>query len=361
MKIKVCPLALLLMLALCGPVRAAEPLPADWGILAFPALEDYNLVEFYLHWQTAAQTALEETVALGATRALVAKNWRELEPSAGQLKLDELRREITSRRALQQDIILSVQLINTVKREVPEDLHKTAWDDPAMVMRATALMEAALALLPGDRISYVVFGNEVDVYFTQHPIELTSYLTLFRQIRAMVQAKYPNVRLGIASAFDSVREKRSALIETLNRDTDVVVLTYYGVQALKVLPPDAPQKELPMMVSLAAGKPVVLQEVGYPSGAGVSSSEAQQAEFIRHFFAAWEKHRHAIPSISLFLQTDFGSRICQQLTDYYGMKDYKIQFADVICTLGLKDAHGRPKQGWMVLQNEIAPRLREGR
>lgn len=352
---------LLLLLVLCNPVRADEVAKADWGVLAFPALEDYNLVEIYLHWDTAAKTALEETVALGTTRALVAKNWRELEPAADKVKLDDLRREITLRRGLQQDIILGLQLINTVKREVPEDLQNTAWDDPVMVARATALMEEVLALLPADRMSYVAFGNEVDVYFTQHPEEMPSYLELYRQIHAKMQAIFPKVQMGIATTFDSVREKRGALIETLNRDTDVVILTYYAIQGLKVLPPEAPHRELPMMVALAAGKPVVLQEVGYPSAAGVGSSEAQQAEFIRQFFAAWEKHRAAIPTISLFMQTDFSSRLCTQFTDYYGMVDYKTQFADFICTLGLKDAHGRPKLAWSVLQNEVAPRLRSKR
>ncbi len=352
---------LLFLLALCSPARADVAPKPDWGILAFPALEDYNLIEFYLHWQSAAQAALEETVALGATRALVAKTWRELEPAADQLKLDDLRREIMQRRALQQGIMLGLQLINTVKREVPEDLQKTAWDDAAMVARATAFTDAALALLPADKVSYVAFGNEVDVYFTQHPEELPAYLALYRQVHTMVQAKYPKVRLGIANTFDSVREKRGALIEMLNRDTDVVILTYYAIQGLKVLPPEAPHKELPQMVALAAGKPVVLQEVGYPSGAGAASSEAKQAEFIRQFFAAWEKHRAAIPAISLFMQTDFGSRVCAQLTDYYGFGDFKTQFADFICTLGLKDAHGRPKLAWNVLQNEVAPRLRNQR
>lgn len=272
---------LLFLLVLCSPARADVALKPDWGILAFPALEDYNLVEFYLHWQAAAKTALEETAALGATRALVAKNWRELEPAVGRHKLDDLRYEITQRRALKQDIFWSLQLINTVKREVPEDLQNTAWDDPAMVARATEIMEATLALLPVDRMSYVSFGNEVDVYFTQRPEELPAYLALYRQVRAVVQARYPKVRLGITCTFDSVREKRGALIEAINHDTDVVILTYYAMRGFKVLPPQAPHTELPQMVALAAGKPVVLQEVGYPSAAGAGRSEAQQAEFIR--------------------------------------------------------------------------------
>ncbi len=354
-------LIVLMLLLLVSPARAAETAKPDWGILAFPALEGYNLVEFYLHWQSDAKAALEETASLGTTRALIAKPWQELEPTSGKLKLDDLRAEVVQRRELKQDIFWGLQVINTVKREVPEDLQKTAWDDPVMVARATAIMDATLALLPTDSMSYVAFGNEVDVYFTRHPEELPAFLALYRHVGTAIKAKYPQVRLGIASTFDSVREKRGALVETLNRDTDVVILTYYAIQGLKVLPPEAPHRELPMMVALAAGKPVVLQEVGYPSAAGVGSSEAQQAEFIRQFFAAWEKHRAAIPTISLFMQTDFGSRLCAQFTEYYGMGDYKTQFADFICTLGLKDAHGRPKLAWSVLQNEVAPRLRSAR
>jgi hypothetical protein len=50
--------------------------------------------------------------------------------------------------------------------------------------------------------------------------------------------------------------------------------------------------------------------------------------------------------------------MCDHFVSYYGADSIKRVFSDFICTLGLKDAYGRPKQAWTTLKHEIAPRLK---
>lgn len=345
-------------LAVAKAATPQEPPPVDWGILAFPALEPYNLIEFYLKWADAAQAALEETAQLGTTRVLIAKTWRELEPKNSQYNLKDLRHQAAAVRKLKQSIFFGLQLINTQKRELPEDLAEKSWADPILRSRVLAFLDKALPLLTDGRPLYVSFGNEVDVYFASRPEEVEAFCELFEAVRAHVRLNYPEVKLGITATDEGLRGDRPALITRLNRSTDVLMLTYYPTKDMKVMPPDSPRRDLPRMVAYAAGKPIVLQEVGYPSAVGVGSSPQAQADFIKEFFSAWERHRQAIPHINLFLQTDVGTRICDQWTGYYGFTAHRQLFADFICTLGLKDAYGNPKPAWQLLQNEIAPKLR---
>lgn len=354
-----CCCVLMLSSAVSADTKSASPAKAyDWGVLSFPALERYNLVTFYLKWAEAAQTALQETVQLGITRLLVAKTWHELEPKKDGLNLDDLAKQLATVHQSNLAVYFGLQLINTHKRELPDDLADLEWDDPALRQRLFVLLDKILPLLAEGGAFYLSIGNEVDVYFAKHPDEIEAYGKLFVAVRDYVRQRYPAAILGITATDEGLRGERSELIRRLNRDTDVMMLTYYPTKDMKVLPPDAPRRDLPRMVAFAAGKPVVLQEVGYPSAAGVGSSLEAQADFIRVFFEVWGEQRQAIPYISLFLQTDVGTRICDQWTRYYGFESHRQLFADFICTLGLKDAYGQPKPAWTLLKDEIAPRLR---
>ncbi len=134
-------------------------------------------------------------------------------------------------------------------------------------------------------------------------------------------------------------------------------MTYYPTAEGKVRAPSAPHEDFTILTQFAAHKPILLQEAGYPSAAAAGSSEEMQAEFLKHLFAAWNEHTEDITYISIFMQTDFSTKICDDLTGYYEFESAKELFADNICTLGLKDKHGAPKKAWELLTTQIAPTL----
>ena len=330
----------------------------DWGILAFPALGNYNLVQFYMNWGEDYKAAVAETAKLGATRALIAKTWQEIEPSRGKINIEDLQNNINLVQKYGEGVFFGLQLINTNKRQVPEDLQNISWDSPEMLQRARVIIDRTIPLLPHEKLSYFSFGNEVDVYFEKYPEEIIAYGLLYKNISEYIHSRYPNIKIGVTTTFDGFRENRKRIIDQINQNTDVLIFTYYATHNFKALPPDSPQNDIPEMIHYASGKPIILQEVGYPSATGAGSSQEAQAEFIRQFFSVWKRNRAEIPYINIFMQTDFGVRICDNLTSYYNSQAQKDLFSDNICTLGLKDSYGKPKLAWKVLSEEITPIIR---
>src|SRR6185295_3866373 len=92
----------------------------------------------------------------------------------------------------------------------------------------------------------------------------------------------------VTSTFDGANTKFPREVADLNADSDVFILTYYAVDE-RFLPQASrsPVDDLPRAVALAGKRPLVFQEVGYPSSAVLSSSEQQQADFVSSVFAAW--------------------------------------------------------------------------
>ncbi len=356
--------SLLMLLFLSFPAQAeevyADGLPRDWGVLAFPTLEKYNFFQFYLKFKESYLVALDETVAAGSKRALVAKTWSELEPKRGKYELDDLKEHLQWLEQRNQDLFLGLQLINTVKKETSTDLLDKAWDSPEMAERAIDIVRRMLALAPRNKLIYVSFGNEVDVYFEKNPKEVDPFVTLFFAVKKQIESEYPNAVLGITGTFEGFKNRRDILTR-INRDTDVMMLTYYPLMHGGTQSPQSPHVDFPVIAEFANGKPVVLQEAGYPSSAVVGSSEEDQAIFIRELFKAWQDNAAAFPHINIFLQTDLGSRVCDKLMGYYDLESVKDIFVAHICTLGLKDAYGKPKKAWTMLIDEVAPALKDAK
>jgi hypothetical protein len=123
-------------------------------------------------------------------------------------------------------------------------------------------------------------------------------------------------------------------------------MTYYPLGARFVPhPPDTANADIAQMVSMAAGRPLVLQEVGYPSSTRLSSSEGVQAEFATRVMAAWHAAGPKIPLLNWFALHDLTTDVCDTFTRYYALPG-DANFAAYLCTLGLRRADGAPKPSW---------------
>ena len=69
-----------------------------------------------------------------------------------------------------------------------------------------------------------------------------------------------------------------------------------ALRGYRMRPPGAPLRDLPRMVRIADGRPLVLQEAGYSSSPRLGGSPSAQATFVRNVFAAWDRSPTAIPS-----------------------------------------------------------------
>lgn len=338
-------LILITMLLLSTPAHAATK--KDWGLLVFPAIEEFNLIQLYLNWDKSFQASLDEAASLGMPRTLIAKSWTEVEE-----KPEDLEKTIQQVRARNIDIFYGFQLINTVKREVPSDIADAPWDSEKMIARVLRILDRTLPLLDANRLSYLSFGNEVDIYFEKHPDEIAAYKNLFRIVQAHVHQHYPNIQIGITTTFDGLYRGNTDMIATIQQETDVMMITYYPVTFEKVRAPSSPHDDFKMMAKFAGGKKIILQEAGFPSSPDAGSSEDMQAEFIHHLFSAWDENKDIFAHVSIFMQSDFGTYVCDKLLGYYSLESVEKFFRANICTLGLKDAYGKPKKAWGALETE---------
>jgi hypothetical protein len=99
------------------------------------------------------------------------------------------------------------------------------------------------------------------------------------------------------------------------------------------------------MRALAGNRPVVLQEVGYPSSAYLASSESLQADFVGSAFQAWETFGSQMPFLNFFLLHDFSESDCDQFVAYCGFPSDQNLHA-FLCSIGLRRVDGTPKLAW---------------
>jgi exo-beta-1,3-glucanase (GH17 family) len=192
---------------------------------------------------------------------------------------------------------------------------------------------------------YISIGNEVDAYLQARPDEWATYTRFYQDAVSYLHGNSPGLTVGVTTTFAGFSAASTTAVRTLNASSDVIILTYYPLQGdAQVLPASSPATDIPRMLSLAGGKPVILQEAGYPSGAPNASSEASQQQFVSELFQAWHGAGNSLPFVSYFLLYDFDPPTCSALGTYYGSADPA--FLSYLCTLGLRHSDGTAKPAW---------------
>lgn len=324
------------------PASSAQETPADMAgqtlaISALPRLEPApTLVDFLSGFGMAAEA--------GVNGDFLSKPWSEIEPSTGEYVLEDTFNYLSFvNDAYDYTLMIGIQVLNTTAKETPADLLDVRFDDPRMIGAFEALFDRLLPALT-ENVRYLSIGNEVDVYLTAHPEEWDDYTVFFDAAAAYVRERAPWIEVGVTVTFDGMQAEAEN-VARLTETADVAIVTYYPFAAgLQVKEPSAALIDFPQIVALAGGRPVVLQEVGYPSAGILGSSEAMQAEFVRYAFEAWEAEGEAIPFFNYFVLHDFTEQMCSEFETYYGFPNER--FHAMLCSLGLRQADGTPKAGW---------------
>ena len=165
----------------------------------------------------------------------------------------------------------------------------------------------------------------------------------------------PALQVGVTATADGALSLSGTELHELNAASDVVILTYYPLTftatSVTVRSPSEVARDFIAMRSFAGGKPLLLQEVGFPAAASNGSSQALQAAFVTQVFAAWKQQGGQIPFLNFFLLHDFTPQMCADFGVYYGAAGSQ-PFTDFLCTLGLRQADGTPRAAWATLQAE---------
>ena len=294
----------------------------------------------------------DQSTRAGITYISGAGKWAELEPSKGRYKLDSIDFQAHLAQSNGAKMSFTLRVIDTIHKAVPPDLQDKGWMDPQMQSRVLALIDAIAPVLNG-RVQWFAFGNEIDGYFDKHPNEIGDYVRLYALVADHIHRAAPGVKVAASLQFAGLGRLSGALRD-LDGRLECLIVTYYPLNGdFTVQDPSAPLRDLPRMRAAAGARQVVLQEIGYPTGAENRSGEQQQAQFLQNVFAAMRQSPDVFVAGNIFMLADLRERHARDLAHYYGIDGYA-PFKTFLQTLGLFDGNGRPKQAWLVFQTELA-------
>jgi hypothetical protein len=294
--------------------------------------------------------ALDLVLAAGGRGQGVDLHWPAMEPSPGVYDFTTANKIITDENQGPFQIHVALDVINTTVREVPADLATTAFNDPLQMLPRFTNMLTALLNQYGTKIDSIAIGNEVDVYLAAHPTEWSAYATFYGQASALIRSKFPSVRVGVTSTFGGATgATNSPLIAGLNSVSDMFMMNYYPLNAnYTPLDPSVVSADFVKILVASQGKPILLQEVGYPTSTQLGSSEQMQAQFVINVFSEWMKAGDKIEYLSFFLLHDDTPANCQLIAAQFGVTDPN--FPLFFCSLGLRNSDGTDKLGWPALK-----------
>ncbi|MBS1680340.1 MAG: glycosyl hydrolase 53 family protein [Bacteroidetes bacterium] len=299
-------------------------------------------------------TEYHAVYSLGARGAQTAAPWGSLNPTGSTYNLSSISNPYFGLEALKtigfESIFLNIPIVAINKRTMPADIINLPFDDPAVKDRFHALVDAIKDQL-NDNVKYVALGNEVDTYFSTHPSEWPAYISLVEDARSYLRSIKPNIQVGVTTTFSGASVIAADQVKLLNTNMDVVALTYYPTgNNFMVNDPASVKDDVAKMIVLAAGKPVVVQEWGYPSSTVLGSSEQKQSDFLSNSFAQLKAQGSAhFPFVSFFKYRDWDAAYVQTITGQTAGQN----FYEFMSSLGLKKYDGSIKASYSVLQSEL--------
>jgi hypothetical protein len=288
----------------------------------------------------------------GARGHFESHTWKELETRKGTYDTRGLKSSLDylGRRGFSA-MELNIKLIDTASVQMPDDLAGQPFDSAETKSRFHALIDTIKPAL-GGHVTYLSIGNEVDIYLNGHPSDWPRYIAFYQDAVRYVHSVLPGVKVGVTTTYDGARGTAQRVAQ-LNASSDVVILTYYPLGiAYRPRPASTAAGDIAKMLSIAGSKPLVLQEVGYPTGSPLGSSEASQAAFFQGVFATWKAAGARIPFVNIFSLHDLAPATCKTLAAYYGRPD-DTNLQSYLCSLGLRRANGSAKTSWQAVVNSI--------
>jgi len=293
----------------------------------------------------------EQVKALGAKYIVANGSWHDLEPKKNQYQLDSLNYLVSVARPAGMEISYTLRIINTVDRDVPDELKRTSWGDPKMQERLFALLDSMAPMLKGN-VQWFMLGYEINEYLNRHPAEANDFMKLYRAAEEHLQRSVPGIRVSTTLMYSGL-DQLNGRLSALNPNMEFLALTYtpleadFGVRDPSVLPSDFSR-----MKEFAHGRPIVFQEIGYPSSPVTGSSEDKQAQFYRLAFKEFNSDPSAFSAVNWMMLGDLSDSATKQFSAFYGLKGAP-KFEASLQTLGVFDKNGQPKKSWQIFGDEL--------
>ncbi len=335
----------------CGvtsPFEAGKP-----PVLIAPAMFQYKNSAPGLKGYTDAMNLLTGN---GMTLFGFAANWSDLEPSPGTFNLqDQFLAPLTlllPQYAEIDGVVFVLKMIDTNIRPMPQDIQARPFDDPEVIRRFEALIDALAAEPSSSRLTHILLGNEVNGYLSQHPEEFAGFVTFYQQAVERIHERMPGVKVSTIINFPS-SDMHPGILGQLSRFSDFVCYTYYPIRsglntaAWQMRPVSEIRADIDLMAQRAGEKSFAFTEIGYSSSAANGSSEEQQAEFVREMFRAITDYQQdgRLAFLLYHALYDYPPDVCIPYAEAQGVDP------DAICgfmeSLGLRRYDtGEPRKAW---------------
>lgn len=352
---------LFLLLTSCGGGSGSDPNsgqpPAQGSRVLGLDIKSVPLVDY--------GTAYLQATALGVREVSVSLDWSLLEATEGNYD-DTLPDIIDSFYPTQTgDLTLVLRPLDTAGPRLPADLAGRALDDPLVIAAfenfLTHLHDQLPTLNASGKLKWIHVGNEIDAYLGSNSARWTAWQTFFTAAKTQIENLWGSgvIVSSVAQYGALTNNSIRPFYLTLLPDLDSAAFTYYPLNAdFTVEALSQVVTDFDFMASTLPGKPIILQECGYPSDTLNNSSEMQQADFISAVFNAWDTHREQINVIDFAWQYDVDEATADQWVIDYGMSGQPNadKFKTYLWTLGLGNNDSTEKQAWQRLRDELQTR-----
>lgn len=273
---------------------------------------------------------------------------------------DRLYRLLTEYRKLGFKVQLVESTVHMDHKHLPQVVGSRRFNDRELLKRWEAYLTAFFDRY-GSLIDYFSIGNEVSSYFCNNKDEWKDYLVFFRHGAELIRKLKPVVKIGIVHAQDT----SECYWEDLKPYCDYFGFNYYVPNATNfsdstadALQPDHPmyfEKVFERAFGLAAGKPLLISEVGCATHPSIKSSPEVQAQFIRQLFQWLRNKEDMILAMVWECAADWPYESTQRVLRGFLSDDYLDSeiFMRFLTSLGLKYENGTPKPGYEVFKEEL--------
>jgi hypothetical protein len=297
--------------------------------------------------------AFDEAVNAGMNGGDLRLSWDELEPLPGSYDLEDMIEVLEDFNSRGFSTYVNLGTIDIGFLEIPEEFENPEngdelapglnFNDPEIISRFRALLEEIVPIMIDNGVFYLSIGNEVNAWLENNPDQVDPYIDFLKAAKATVRSIDERLAVGTTQIFAQEDEVVDRLIEV----SDAVVFNYYPVDinTFFVKSPSVIESEINNYVDRAAGKLVLFQEMGCPSGylpapANSSSLEIQGKCFENAFNTFFSNPD--LRFVSVFNFIDFDDAFCDSLISDFGLdglefpQDAAERFVEWTCTLGLR-------------------------
>ncbi len=302
-------------------------------------------------------SAYGEMLNAGLNGIALAFFWEDLEPTPGEYDTNLLETYLELTELFEMNVYIVIRTVDTVTVHAPSDLvdpnsatgfkNGLHFDSPEVLTRFQAMLDVTLPLLENKQVFFISVGNEIDGWLNAHPTEIEPFTAFVASNRTYIQAQNPAMGVGATLMFGAVERGDAWLVDIL-AVSDAAVLTYYPLNDdFTVREPNVVADDFALMVEFAGNKPILLQEVGYPSGytdhPGNHSSGAKQAQFVTNIFTELSNYPQ-IRFLSFLQMADWVDAECDGFLGYYGLDAPR--FREYLCSLGIRETTGEAKPAY---------------